>query len=175
MALTAADLKIRTASQPSADDDENSFATLAELSNLIKFRVDAGVWDLASEEVKVRAAATAYADLMKLTFRRYGDGSQSRDYEFSTQFAAAGFVEQVSWPPMEDLGFARAIKKAQAAQAMFILNGTQVRDMAREGIRMSRGLVGAEMEFTGYRGAVCVEAIELVAHWVELMPRMRRL
>ena len=173
MALTATDLKPRTQSVPTEADDENTFATLGELDGIIKFRIDSAVWDAANEDLRVRAAATAYSDLMKLAYRNFGGLSQSRDYSFPTG-NVGGRDEQICFPPIEDSRFAIAIKKAQAAQVMFLLNGSQVRDMAREGITMSKGLVGADMWFTGYKGAVCTEAMEQISRWVELMPRLRR-
>lgn len=171
MPLMEDDIIVRVQSAPTVTDVENSFATLEQLDDLIKFRMDADVWSAASEDLKVRAAVSAYRDLMKLAYRSFYGRLQNRDYEFPTTVTVR---DTVTWPPMEDPEFVIAIRQAQSAQVMYLMNGTQVRDMAREGIRMSRSL-GADMEFTGYKGAVCAEAMEIIGRWVEIMPRMRRL
>jgi hypothetical protein len=57
---------------------------------------------------------------------------------------------------------------------LFIAVGTQVRDMARDGARVTEGINGARTTFAGYRGPVCAEAIETISPYLELMPRLKR-
>ena len=58
---------------------------------------------------------------------------------------------------------------------MFILGGTQIRDMAAAGVKVSKTMANSEMEITGYRGAVCTEALEIIGPWIDNQPRMRRI
>jgi hypothetical protein len=111
----------------------------------------------------------AYKDLLKLTWSNTVGLSQSRDYEFDMRYGV------VVDPPIGIPDFDHRIREAQAIQALFIASGTQARDMARDGVRVTEGINGARTTFTGYFGAVCNEAIEVVAPYIELMPRLRRL
>ena len=149
--------------------EANSFISFEQAEDEIRFRPDVGIWDTFDESAQVRALVQAYKDLLTLTWSNEYGRSQSKDYEFRLRFAS------VNEPPIEDAEFQWRIKRAQAAQALFLLGGTQVRDMARDGILMTRALTGSEMEFTGYRGAVCTEAKEILAPYIEIMPRRRRL
>ncbi len=84
-------------------------------------------------------------------------------------------AEEGDHPPLHDRRFRLKIREAQAAQVMFILAGTQIRDMARDGVRFTKTLSNSEMEITGYRGAVCAEAKEIIAPWIEFAPRRKRM
>ena len=171
MPLTAGDLVVRTLS-PDNRSTANTFATLAEIDDTVKFRMDAAAWDALDTDLRVRAIVSAYRDLCRLTWMTNTARSQSRDYEFDS-LSGVGY-EGYNRPPLEFTDFQQAVREAQAAQVMAIVHGTQVRDMAREGIRMTRALTGSEMEFTGYRGPVCGEAREILARWVD-QPRMGRM
>lgn len=166
--VSTSDLTLRTDNTAANIAAANSWVTLDEMELLVRFRMDVLMWNMQDEDTRVRAMVAAYKDLEKLTWRSAGTGSQSRDFEFQ-------ITVQNNDPPIEDAVFLRLVKDAQAAQAMFIVAGTQVRDMAREGIRMHRALKGAEMEFTGYKGAVCTEAKEILAEYIVSQPRMRRM
>lgn len=167
MALTAADLVPRTSNEQTQLFAANTFATHAELAGIIKFRVDHGLWDVQPEEEQVRVAVAAYEDLIKLCWSNERGTSQSKDYEFQMRFGSG-----VNEPPIEDAEFLWRITKAQAVQALYILAGTQVRDMAREGIRLTRALSGSDMEFIGYLGPACAEAKELLTIFLELQMRL---
>ncbi|MDX5368165.1 MAG: hypothetical protein LPL29_02210 [Alphaproteobacteria bacterium] len=168
MPLSASDIIVRTANTEPNKSEANSFVTLTEAENLAKFRLDALVWDTQSVDTKIRALASAYDEIIRLSFSHFGGRSQSRDYEFEDLF------ERENSPPLDDAEFVAAVKKAQVVQAIYLLGGTQVRDMAREGITMSRALSGSEMEFKGYRGPVCTEAKELLSRWIEVHLQTRR-
>jgi hypothetical protein len=58
--------------------------------------------------------------------------------------------------------FDNRIRQAQAIQCVFIAGGTQARDLAREGVRVTEGINGARTTFAGYRGPVCPEAMETI-------------
>lgn len=149
--------------------EANTWATMQELHEIAEDRPDAAVWFNAPNDVRENAVKQAYYELARLTWSAEGPGSQSKDYEFRMRF----YVNDE--PPMDDEEFVVRIKRAQVAQAIYILTGTQVRDMAREGIRMSRALSGSEMEFTGYLGPVCAEALEILGPYVEIFPRFKRM
>jgi hypothetical protein len=110
----------------------------------------------------------AYKDLLKLTWSNTVGLSQSRDYEFDLRFGVTAD------PPIGIPDFDHRIREAQAIQALFIASGTQARDMARDGVRVTEGINGARTTFTGYFGPVCNEAIEVISPYIELMPRLRR-
>lgn len=166
--LTPADLVVRISNAEPHKFEANSFAALEDLDKVVKFRPDAGLWYAQSESDRVRVAVAAYEDLIKLTWSSFAGRSQSRDYGFGQRLGP------VNEPPLEDAEFQWRVRKAQAIQALFILAGTQARDMARDGIRLTRNLTGSEVELTGYAGPVCVEAIEVLAPYLELQPRLRR-
>lgn len=166
--LYADDLIVRTHHAEPHKFQANSFATLEELDNVIKFRVDAAVWEALSESDRVRVAVAAYKDLIKLCWSNQVGLSQSRDYEFDMRYGVT------TDPPIGIPDFDHRIREAQAIQAVWIASGTQARDMARDGIKMNRALTGSEVEFSGYLGPVCAEAKEVVAPYLELYPRMRR-
>jgi hypothetical protein len=166
--VATTDLVIRIDNTAANVAAANSWATFAEMEQSVRFRMDVLLWNTQVEDVQVRAMVMAYKDLTRLTWRSAGAGAQNRDHEFPL------FIQQ-NEPPTDDVDFIRLVKEAQSAQTMFILAGTQVRDMAREGVRLSRSLKGAEMEFTGYKGAVCTEAKELLAEYIVAHPRMRRM
>jgi len=166
--LSADDLILRTSNTEDQKINANSFATLDELEAFIRFRMDRDIWFTQEEDMKVRAAVQAYRDINRLTWRTDRGLNQARDYEFNMDF---GLINE---PPFDDTRFPPRVKEAQAAQAMYYLRGTQVRDMARDGISMTRALSGSELEFKGYRGAVCTEAKEILAWWIELYPRTKR-
>lgn len=147
----------------------NTFATYEEFEAIIKFRPDVGIWNVANEGQQVRAMAQAYEDISRLTWTPYGGRSQNKDYEFRYKF------DITDEPPLDDEEFRVLVKKAQAIQTLYILGGTQVRDMSRDGIRLSRQLTGAEMEFSGLQHTVCVEARQVIAPYLELSPRIRRM
>lgn|GEM_PF-6888853 len=170
MALPAADLVPRTSNEQTQLFRANTFATRAELGDIIKFLVDPGLWDTQPEEEQVRVAVAVYEDLIELCWTNERGESQSKDYEFQMRFGSG-----VNEPPIEDPEFLWRIRKAQAVQAIYILAGTQVPDMAREGIKLTRALSGSDLEITGYLGPVCAEAKELLAIFLELQPRIRRL
>lgn len=168
MSLTAADIVVRIANDEASRDTANSFATLEELDRFIRFRMDADLWASVDEELRVRAAVSAYRDLVRLPWSSSVGLPQNRDIEFST-------AEDGDHPPLHDRRFRLKVKEAQAAQVMFILAGTQVRDMAREGVRFTKTLMNSEMEITGYRGAVGAEAREIISPWIETAPRSKRM
>ncbi len=169
MAAEESDLVLRT----SNDDANRAVATtwlgLEDMEEIIRKRFDANAWDVLDEDLKVRAMIAAYHDIDRLAWSNYGGESQSKDYEFNMRFG------DTNDPPIEDARFILAVKRAQAAQTMFYVRGTTIREMARDGIRMTLALSGSEMEFTGFRGAVCAEAREILGKWVEWNPRMRRM
>ena len=166
--LTQADLIVRSSNNEPNLTQANTFATYAELEAEIRFRMDSGLWTRVNEDLHIRAAGSAYRDLIRQSWLNSGR-DQSRDYEADLILSAPNS------PPLGDQDFMVAIKRAQAAQVMFILAGTQVRDMARDGVRLHKNLSGSEMEFTGYRNAVCAEALEILARWIDLQPRLRRM
>lgn len=163
------DLVKRTANTDANKLAANTWGDETEIDDIIKFRFDAQVWNNAPEELRVRAMVSAYRDIDRLSWDSSYGTAQNRDYSFG------GHFNDPNDPPIDDTDFMNAILHAQAAQIMFILNGTQVRDMARIGIRMTKTLSNSEMEITGYSGAVCAEAREFIAKWIELMPRRRRM
>lgn len=148
-------------------NEATTYATYEELAAICELRFDARLWENADEKTQIRAMVQAFRDLETLVWSNYGGYAQNRDYEFQMRFAPSD-------PPLDDPDFVVQIKRAQAAQVMYILSGTQVRDMAAEGVSLTRALSGSDLEIKGYRGRVCVEAIELIGRWVELYPRMRR-
>lgn len=172
MTLTSSDITIRTGNDSANKRAANSWATITEIDDIIKFRVDAGLWTSRSEDEKVRLAVTAYNDMRSLVWSCSHGRSQSRDYGYAdiTGSGSAGCDPQVN-----DADFMIDVKRAQAAQIMFIAAGTQVRDMAREGVTITRALTGSEMEFTGYRGPVGGEALDILADWVETGLQVRRM
>lgn len=159
----------RTSNEETNITAANTFGTFTEIEAEVQMRQDSNLWVNATEEVVVKAMMMAYRDLVRLTWRNDPGLNQARDYEFAYRFG------QINYPPIDDDEFLRDIKRAQAAQTMFIMAGTHVRDMARDGIRIHKNLSGAELEFTGYKGAVCSEAKEIMARWIENQPRMRRM
>lgn len=170
MAVTSGDVVVRTSNSQSDQDNANSFVSHSDIEDIIEFRMDADVWNDATEDLQVRAMVSAYEDIRRLPWSNTPGLSQSRDYEFGSRFGVGG-----DNPPIEDSDFLRDVKKAQAAQTIWILAGTQVRDFSRDGVRMSKSLSGAEMEVTGYRGAVCAEAKELLAPYIENSIKMKRM
>lgn len=163
---TAADIIVRTNNTEPHKHDANSFAALDEVTAFIGFRLDGGIWAGMPEDDRVRATVSAYRELVRLTWRRNDPIGQSRDI--------APWSEVDNDPPLDDPQFVRLVKQAQAVQALYLANGSQVRDMARDGIKMTRQLTGSELEISGYQGPVCAEAREILAHYIDLMPRLRR-
>lgn len=166
--VSTADLIVRTNNTDANIAAANTFATWDEMEQLVRFRLDVNLWNGMNEDFQIKAMVAAYNDLIRLSWQSYGAGAQNRDYEFPVFVATNN-------PPLDDSEFVRIVKEAQAAQVMFILGGTQVRDMARDGVRLHRALTGVEMEFVGYKGAVCGEAKEILAQYINIQPRMRRM
>ena len=110
----------------------------------------------------------AYKDLIKLIWSNSVGLSQSRDYEFDLRYGV------IVAPPIGIPDFDHRIGQAQAIQALFIAAGTQARDLAREGVRVTEGINGARTTFAGYRGPVCPEAMETISPYLELFPRFKR-
>ena len=77
-------------------------------------------------------------------------------------------------PPIGIPDFDNRVRQAQAIQCAFIAAGTQARDLARDGVRVTEGINGARTMFAGYRGPVCAEAMETISPYLELMPRLKR-
>jgi hypothetical protein len=159
-------ITVRTTSNK---DTATSFATFGEIETIIHERPDYEAWFLKPIDQRKKLIVTAYRDLNKLVWSSYRGYSQNREY----------WQDRILWepndPPVDDPEFAIAIRRAQAAQAMYLCLGSQVRDMAREGVILTRALMGAEMEISGYKGPVCAEAIECIGRWVDLMPRLKRM
>jgi len=166
VAITGDDLIVRTADNRTTANTWVDYEAMAELT---KFRFDKLPWDAATVDQQCTAMAMAYYDISRLNWGGELGMSQSRDYSFNGQFSS------LRDPPFNDVDFQEAIGRAQAAQTLFLLQGTQVREMARAGIRMHRALTGNELEFPGYRGAVCTESLEILAPFVDMFPRGRRM
>ena len=167
-AVSPSDIVIRSSNDEANIDAANSFATYAEIESGVKFRMDDGLWDALTEDRQVKAMSSAYNDIIRLSWKRR-HFSQSRDVEGVDLFGANNL------PPIENPAFVKDVKRAQIAQVMYICGGTQIRDMTRQGIRVHKNLSGAEMEFGGYRGPVCAESLEILADWIELAPRRKRM
>lgn len=157
-------------------DTANTFATYAELMAVINQRADFRVIDPVPLADRVRFIIQAYRDLDALTWVTNNAYAFSSQTLFSpSDFNTGTYALTKEQPPLNSPGFAAAVTRAQAAQVLYLISGTQIRDMAAEGVRLTRSLSGVETEITGYRGRVCVEAIEIISRWVELMPRLRRM
>ncbi|KAA0573360.1 hypothetical protein [Azospirillum sp. Sh1] len=172
MPVTRSDIVLRVSNDAANRQTANSFVTYEEMVDLVKFRVDRQLWDERSEDEQVRAMVAAYEDVVRLPFSRRFGRSQSMDNEWVELFGEPAMGEC----PLEDPEFVWSVRKCQAIQTLYILGGTQVRDMAREGVLGTRAVAGRNTEtfFAGYRGPVCVEAIEVIARHLNLMPSMRR-
>lgn len=149
--------------------EANTFATYAAIEAVLRFRLDAGNWPVMPQGDKVRAIVSAYHDLEQLPWLRYEwrRTSQTRD------IGSALFEDERADPPVEDELFQKLIARAQAAQVIFLLGGAQVRSLQRDRIRLTRQLQGSEMEIAGYEGGVCVEALEILAPFLDTAPRLR--
>ena len=169
MPLTASDLTVRSDNSSQARLNSNSFVSLTDAIRIADFRLDGSGFVGASEDSQVKALASSYEEIRRLPWgdRRF---AQNRDYE-----SADLISNDVDYPPLEDPEALVAIKKAQVVQAIYLMTGAPVRDMQRQNIVMSAALSGSEMAFAGYRGAVCVEVIELLGPWLELTPRTKRM
>lgn len=163
-------LVVRTTS-PDNVETATTFGTLQELDSVINRRPDIEVWASASGLTRLRAVVQAYEDLIRLLWQNRGGNPQSR----LTDFPGYEYESEITYPPLDDPDFVIAIRKAQAIQALYILAGTQVRDMAREGISLTRALSGSEMEIRGHRGTICAEAKEVLGRWVVHQPRLKRM
>lgn len=170
MTVTAADLIVRVSNDEVHRRQANTWATLAEIDGIAKFRVDVALWAARTEDERVRLAVTAYEDIGRLSWSCFHGRSQSRDYGWVDLYG-----DPVGCSPLvNNPDFIYSVKKAQVAQIMFLIAGTQVRDMAREGIMMTRMLTGSEIEFSGYRGACGAETMEILSNWIEISPRLTR-
>ena len=165
-APTFDDLVLRDSNTALNKSEANTWADQADLEDVIKFRMDADLYDTADDATKVRAIVSAYRDLDKLSWTSYGIAQNRQSMEFDVAYNDA---------PLSDDDFQRVIIAAHATQVMYVLAGTQVRDMAAQGITLTRALTGVETEFQGYRGPVCSEAMELLSGFVENNPRFRRM
>lgn len=169
--VDAGDLIVRTDNSQDQIDRANTFADLDALDDVLKFRPDADLWFEQTEERRVQAAVAAYKDICKLTWSTTTGRGQSTEYG---PFEYAG-LNPPSRPPVEDRDFRRIVSEAQACQIAFILAGTQMRDLAREGTTETGALLGSQTVVAGYRGPVCAEAMELLARYIERFPRNRRM
>lgn len=150
----------------------NTFFSLGDLDAVARGRMDSRVWQEADHDTRIRAIVQAYEDLIRCRWQAVGYGEpQSR----ITDFPGYEYNNELAEPPIWDPDFLAELVKAQTAQACYILAGTQVRDMAREGIILTRALQGAEMEIAGYRGAICAEVREILRDWIASTPRRRRM
>lgn len=173
--------------EPTADDlvplvvgneaTANTFADLVELEGELRFHRNAHFWAGASEVDQVRAAVSAYRELVRLPWSAANDVLFSR-FRGMTQ---TRIIDSTFHPAVPDLVVTLLadeerrpmLVRAQAAQTIYLLGGTQIRDLQQDGIKLSRQLQGAEIEITGYRGPVCVEALEILAPFIDRMPRTK--
>lgn len=168
-APTQSSLVVRINNTEALRATANTWATYDALAAEINMRMDADVFFNQDDTIQIRAIVAAYRDIDKVTWKSGGALNQSRDYEFGQLFTS------VLDAPFGDPFFDQRILQAHVAQTMYVLNGTQVRDMAAQGIRLSRSMTGVDMEFTGYRGPVCTEAMEILSPYIETAPRMKRM
>ena len=165
-AATEADLVVRTFAN---EEVATTFVTLAEIEAALRLRLDTAAWEAATVSTQVKAMIGAYNELVRLPWSSggFGGSNQSRD------IGSALFAGVRPEPPLTDSLFRSVIAQAQAAQALFLLGGTHVRSLQREGVRFTRQLQGAEMEITAYKGPVCAEAKELLGPFLDTQIRRR--
>lgn len=169
MAFTAPTMDDLVVRVGNGDEDKltaNTWASQDDLEEVIKFRMDSDLYSEADEATQVKAIVAAYKDIDKLSWTSYGQAQNREHFEFDIGRNDA---------PVSDTDFQRVIIQAQANQVMYILAGTQVRDMAAQGISITRALQGAETEIMGYRGPVCTEALEMLSGFIEMNPRVKRM
>lgn len=166
LSVSPSDLVVRTVDN---EETANTFASYADMVEAIRFRADSSYWERSSLTDQCRAMVGAYTELNRLPWIEHWEivREQSRDLESSI------FNYGRPQPPLHDSLFRKRIVEAQAAQVCWLLGGTKIRDMQRDGIRLSRSLQGSEMEYVPYRGPICVEAREILFQFVEAMPRLR--
>jgi hypothetical protein len=164
--VTEDDLVVRTVANEAV---ATTFCALDRLEDALRLRLDSGVWEAAPAADRIKAAIQAYHELADLPWLRY-------DWRRSNQRRDAGsllFDEERPMPPVEDELFQQRIPRAQTVQALHLLQGTEIRLLQRDGVRLTRQLQGSEMEIAGYKGPVCVEALEILAPFLDLSLRVR--
>jgi hypothetical protein len=153
-------------------DVATTWTTRDGIEEKMRFRLDAQVWDACVEEDQIRIMIQAYNDLARLPWSGSA-GRSSQDYDVEA-YNLFGYNDLGPEPPLHSPAFQRRIVEAQVAQIIWLLQGTQIRDLQRDGVRMTRQLQGSELDIAGYRGPVSIEAIELLEPFIDLQPKLSR-
>lgn len=157
-------------------NEANSFATLEQLGDVINLRLDHAYWDGSDEASQVRATIQAYDDLRRLPWRRGAgwDLAYARSQTRLLDDLGESVTDEVLSSLVTDQDRRPELVRAQAVQAIFLLGGTQIREMQRLGVTSSRQMQGAELGFSPYKGpvgAVTTEVLEIIGRYLDLMPK----